>query len=318
MAAMQAGGALVDEIRAAAAWVTSRARHVRLDRGAIPLYAASLPTADANPSPDPSAHITDGPAELRARFFFTLNAINFGSGWFPTLRKREGRSGYFTIATGLRDFFVDHGGWSAARLRQLEAGDLAAPLGQDPSHELMALFATSLNDLGAQIEARYGGDFLGPVVAACNDGQASAVALVEELSGWECFADVSQYFGREVPLFKRAQIAAADLQTVGVANFDDLHRLTLFADNLVPHVLRLDGVLRFDPDLEWRIEAGELLEHGSAEEVEMRCGAIQAAELISAERPDLTAQQVDSLLWHRGAGPSYKAVPRPRCRCTAY
>ena len=35
------------------------------------------------------------------------------------------------------------------------------------------------------------------------------------------------------------------------------HRLTLFADNLVPHVLRIDGVLVFDPDLVQRIDAGD-------------------------------------------------------------
>ena len=44
---------------------------------------------------------------------------------------------------------------------------------------------------------------------------------------------------------KRAQIAAADLALAGIAPADDLPELTLFADNLVPHVLRIDGVLEF-------------------------------------------------------------------------
>ena len=43
--------------------------------------------------------------------------------------------------------------------------------------------------------------------------------------------------------FKRAQIAANDLVLAGVAEFADIDRLTVFADNLLPHVLRLDGVL---------------------------------------------------------------------------
>ena len=38
--------------------------------------------------------------------------------------------------------------------------------------------------------------------------------------------------------YKRAQIVASDLALAGVAEFDDLDRLTIFADNLVPHVLR--------------------------------------------------------------------------------
>lgn len=335
MANMQ-GDALVDEIRAGAAWVASRASHVRVDLAAIPVYAASLPPRDVplespspregtpeSPSPrdgspeslsqSDSAHIVGGGPDLRAAFFLTLDAINFGSGWFPTLRKREGHSGYYTIAMGLRDRFMAHGAWSAEELQDLDATALATTLGQDPDHELMSLFAASLNDLGAQISRHHDGDFCGPVRAA-----SGAVDLVEELAKWDCFVDVSHYMGREVPLYKRAQIAVSDLQMAGVADFDDLHRLTLFADNLVPHVLRLDGVLRFDPELvEW-IEAEQLLEHGSAEEVEMRCGAIHAAELIATERPDLTPQQIDNILWHRGGGPSYKAVPRPRSRCTAY
>ena len=303
---------LVDEIRTSAARVAERAGSVRVDEGAIPLYAASLPRNEVTQGPDPAAHIVDGPAALRAAFYLCLDAINFGSGWFPTLNKREGKSGYYTVATGLRDFFATQGGWSAEQLCGVEAPEIAAILGQPDDHELMMLFARSLNDLGGHIQRDFDGDFLGPTRAG------SAVSLVEQLAGWDCFRDISRYEGAEVPIFKRAQIAAADLHVAGVANFDDLGRLTLFADNLVPHVLRLDGVLRFDPDLVQRIEAGELLQHGSAEEVEMRCAAIHTAELIALERPDLTPQTIDYLLWHRGAGASYKAVPRPRCRCTAY
>lgn len=303
--------ALVSEIRDAAAWVAERAETVQIEKSAIAVYAQSLPVAADSPAPDPDAHIVSGPPELRAAFFLTLDAINFGSGWFPTLRKREGRSGYYTIALGLRDRFIEHGAWSAEELQGMTAGEIAAVLGQDPDHELMEHFARSLNDLGRQIGDRYGGDFLGPI-------GDSAVALVEELADWDCFADRSDYDGREIPIYKRAQIAAADLVHAGVADFPDLARLTLFADNLVPHVLRLDGILRFDPDLVRRIENGKLLIHGSPEEVEMRCCAIRTADLILAERPDLTADKIDSLLWHRGGGASYKAHPRPRCRCTAY
>ena len=85
-----------------------------------------------------------------------------------------------------------------------------------------------------------------------------------------------------VPFFKRAQIAAADLALAGLAPAEDLDRLTLFADNLVPHVLRLDGVLEFDDDLVARIDAEELLEHDSPEEVEIRACALHAVELLVA------------------------------------
>ena len=50
----------------------------------------------------------------------------------------------------------------------------------------------------------------------------------------------------------------------------------------------------------------------------MRACAVHAVELLARERPDLSAQRLDRLLWSRGGGARYKAVPRPRSRCTAY
>jgi hypothetical protein len=305
---------VVDDVRAACARVAAAARQVRVDEDAIGAYAAALPAPDAVPGLDADAHLLDGTVEERAAFVLTLDAINFGSGWFPTIRKREGRSGYFTVAYGVRDRFRADGAWSAEELAGIEAAEVAATLGQDPDHELMALFARSLRDLGARVEERHGGRFAGVVDAAGGSG----VALAEELAGWDCFHDVSTYDGAPVPFFKRAQLSASDLAYAGVASFDDLDRLTLFADNLIPHVLRLDGVLRFAPDVVARIEAGELLVHDSDEEVEMRAGAVHAAELICRERPDLTPREVDQVLWTKGGAPRYKAVPRPRSRTTAY
>jgi hypothetical protein len=82
-------------------------------------------------------------------------------------------------------------------------------------------------------------------------------------------------------------------------------------------VLRLDGVLVFEPGLVARIEHGELIEHGSMEEVEMRACAVHAVELLSAHmrRP---AAELDRILWQRGQQSRYKARPRPRSRSTAY
>ena len=75
--------------------------------------------------------------------------------------------------------------------------------------------------------------------------------------------------------YKRAQILASDLALAGVAEFSDLDRLTIFADNLVPHVLRCDGVLVYDDELAARIDRGELLFLGGAER-EIRACALHA------------------------------------------
>jgi Potential Queuosine, Q, salvage protein family len=293
--------------------VAQRARSVAIEPSRVAAYAAQLPLAAGVPA-DPDAHLLTGSRETLSAFWLTLDAINFGSGWFPTLTKRDGRSGYYTIATGLRERFAARGPFSAAELSQIDAAAIAAVTGQDPAHELMGLFAASLRDLGRHVTQEHEGRFAG----VADSAGGSAVALALRLGGWECYTDSSAYHELKVSFLKRAQIAAADLARAGAATWGDIAQLTLFADNLVPHVLRLDGILSFSGALVERIEAGALIEHGSPEEVEIRACALHAVELIVAERRGTCAAEVDQLLWHRGQQPAYKASPRHRSRCTAY
>jgi hypothetical protein len=116
--------------------------------------------------------------------------------------------------------------------------------------------------------------------------------------------------------YKRAQIAPSDLALAGVAAFDDLDRLTIFADNLVPHVLRVDGVLRYEPELAAHIDAGRPLAPGRAER-EIRACAVHACELL-CERTALAPRLLDVALWNRGQAPAYKAIPRHRTRSVFY
>ncbi len=309
----------MDELRHACAAVAAQARSVTVVTGAIPAYAAELslrspPEVEPEPQAPPPTPAT---REAAAVYWLTMDAINFGSGWFPTLRKRSGLSGYNTIAAALRDRFDRHGGWTAAQLTRLDAATLGPILGQDPDHELMALYAASLRDLGERVNTEHDGRFAAVPDAA--DG--SAVALARRLGTWPSFADASHYGELTIPFLKRAQIAAADLERAGVARFSDLRQLTMFADNLVPHVLRMDGILRFDPELVARIDREQLILHGSPEEVEIRACAVHAVELLVAASPPagrLSAAALDQLLWQRGQQPRYKASPRHRSRCTAY
>jgi hypothetical protein len=306
-------------VRSACAWVAARARSVRIEEAALESYAAGLPGAVAPPPPDPASEPAEGDDEARAAFVICLDAINFGSGWWPTVRKRSGRSGYFTIAAGLTERFREAGPWAAGELSAIDAAEIATALGQDPEHPLMADYAAALRDVGDHVEREHSGRFEGVIEAA----NGSAVALADLLAEWNAFADVSSYEGRPIPFFKRAQIAAADIDRVGLAaraglgGPRDVDRLTAFADNLVPHVLRLDGVLRLDSALEARIEAGELLEHGSPEEVELRACAVHAIELLATASP-LFPAEIDAVLWNRGGAERYKSLPRPRSRNTAY
>ena len=108
----------------------------------------------------------------------------------------------------------------------------------------------------------------------------------------------------------------------GPGRFDDLAHLTLFADNLVPHVLRVDHVLEYATDLRTRIEAGDLIAAGSREEIEIRACALHAVELIkaalNASGQAINAMALDFLLWNRGQQATYKSIPRHRTRTIFY
>jgi hypothetical protein len=202
------------------------------------------------------------------------------------------------------------GPWTAAELQRLTRGETAATFGQDPEHPLMAHFTRHLNELGERID----GSFL--AFARRHD---SVEHLASTLASWPAWRDVSPYPSGDVPLFKRAQIAAGDVALSKLGPTIGRERLTLFADNLVPHVLRIDGVLTFDADLVDRIDRGVLLEHDSTEEVEIRAVALHAVELLVEAHPDeTTAADLDWVLWTQGAAPRYKAHPRHRARTTAY
>jgi hypothetical protein len=293
---------LSDDVRRACAQIAAQARSVRIDLDALAALEPGPP-----PELDPQAHYVEGePADVAA-YVLALDAVNFGSGWFPTLRKRRGPdgrplSGYFTVAWALADRFRREGPWSNAELRTMRTEQLAAVLGQPRDHELMSLYAQALRQLG---------DFLGgrPALDAVAAADGSAVRLAAQLAtGMAMFADHGFY--------KRAQIVPSDLELAGVARFADMDRLTIFADNLVPHVLRCDGVLVLDERLAAHIDAGRLLRAGPQER-ELRACAVHACALL-AQRTGLSERDIDNALWTRGQSPPYKLRPRPRCRTIYY
>lgn len=319
-------GELFEQIREACAEVTRRARYVRIDDEALERLTAVLarerPTV---PELDP-AHRDFGDVDTTIAFVLTVNAINFGSGWFPTLTKKPGLSGYLTIASALRERFEKHGAWTAGQLTQLRMEDCAEVFGQPTTGgagELMGLYAEALRDLGRFLREEHASRYAGPVEAVRGSAERLVVKLAEAMP---FYRDVSRYEGFEVPFYKRAQITCADLHAAlrgkGLGHFDDLDDLTLFADNLVPHTLRMLEVLRLDLLLERHIESGETLEHGSPEEVELRAVALHAVELIVAgcrrRGWQVNAGRIDNLLWSRGQSPEIKARPRHRTRCTFY
>jgi Potential Queuosine, Q, salvage protein family len=297
---------LLEKVRRGCAELAADARWVSIDTDALAEVLADPLVPPPTPTLDPERHYLEGePADV-ADYLLALDAINFGSGWFPLLSKRlaDGRpvSGYFTVAWGLTDHVRAHGAPTAAWLRAVSTTEIAAILQQRPDLELMSLYAQALRSLGGFLGKRRALD----VVGECG---GSAERLAERLVGAMAMFDDRGFY-------KRAQILASDLALAGVAEFEDLDRLTIFADNLVPHVLRCDGVLVYDDALADQIDAGVVLRAGGAER-EIRACALHACELIS-QRNGVPPRVIDNWLWNRGQAPEYKARQRHRCRTVFY
>jgi hypothetical protein len=311
-------------VREACAEVAARARFVAIDSLALERYADAIPRAELGLGVT-ALPALGGDAEGMAAFVITLDALNFGSGWFPHLKKLPGHSGYRTVESHLRRRFEATGPIAARELRAIDARAVSELLGQAPVSgpvtELVELWARALRELGECVQTRTGGSFAGFV----EEAGGSAAALVRSLLAMPLWRDVARYEGQLVPFLKRAQITVSDLAHAlpdDLGRFRDLGELTLFADNLVPHVLRLDSVLRFAPELVARIDREEVIPWGSPEEVEIRACAVDAVEQLAARMRERGAavapRDLDDWLWRRGGEARYKAQPRHRSRCPYY
>jgi hypothetical protein len=285
---------LPEQVRRHCAEIARTARSVRIDLNAA---TATIGIAGLNAE----QHFLEGSPEQVARYVLVLDTINFGSGWFPTLCHGSTEAMTERLTAFVRD--RDGESWWGPELKTVGAADVADVLDEDLAHPLMALFAEGLAQLGAFAGER---DALEIVAAA----GGSAVRLVAQLADGMAFFD-------DVGFFKRAQITVNDLVLAGVAAFDDIDDLTVFADNYLPHVLHLDGVLVLDDKLAARIDRGELLEPDGPEERELRACAVHACEEL-ARRLGVAPRLLDNWLWNRGCEPAYLARPAHLTRTVFY
>src|SRR5690349_17434268 len=130
---------LCEDVRRHCAEAAASARHVAIDMDKLGTIAPAPP-----PALDRERHYLEGSREDVATHLLTLDTINFGSGWFPTLRKRPGCSGYYTIAWALADKFRADGPWPDDELRRMDAEALAHLLGPERGHEPMRPYAQAL------------------------------------------------------------------------------------------------------------------------------------------------------------------------------
>ena len=281
---------IFEEIRHKTRLVAEAAQFITIEYDQLDAYAKALPIENiANPPLDETCHYL-GHQEATLLYFLTLEAINFGSGYFPHLKNSVEGSGYFTVAKAWKVYFEQHAPVTALALTQLTTQDCLTIFGQSKDNKaivtLMGFFAAALNQVGHFLLER----FKGEVKLMFESVQHSAEGLVSLLIQIPCFQDFAPYNHLIVPILKRPQIAVADISLAfgnkGLGHFKDLNQLTIFADNMVPHVLRCDGILTYDTALANIVDNQKLVIAGSLMEVEIRACAIHTVELIREKFKD--------------------------------
>ncbi|KAJ4338390.1 hypothetical protein N0V87_003933 [Didymella glomerata] len=175
-------------------------------------------------------------------------------------------------------------------------------------------------------------EFDGSVVTLIEDAKNSAAGLVNLLAEkFVCFADEGTFERKKVRFLKRAQIFVADLWAAfdgeSYGEFNDIDRITMFADYRVPQMLHSLGMMWFCPSLEAKIRRLEIIESGHTWEMQIRGCSIWAVELLRREilllKPDakVNAILIDFFLYDlakerekEGA----EAIPHHRTRSIWY
>lgn len=138
------------------------------------------------------------------------------------------------------------------------------------------------------------------------NAQGDALKLLELIiDRFPSFSDFSQYRGKKIHFYKRAQLLVSDIYHMfdgkGIGNLRNIDKLTACADYKLPQILRKLGILEFTPKLAKDIDEGKEIQHNSEEEIEIRANTIIAVELIKKELrkrfSKITSTEINNQLW---------------------
>ncbi|XP_053965025.1 queuosine salvage protein [Anastrepha ludens] len=220
-------------------------------------------------------------------WIFVVDTLNFCF-WTPTDHtkyKVNGFTGYFALCAAINramDEGIDI--TNATYYSKIDGETLRQVFRPDDGQTSIPLFEqriACLNEVGTRLLEKWQGKFQN-VVRAANNSASRLLELI--VSEFPCFRDEAVYEGQRVSLYKRAQILIGDIWSCfggkGPGAFNDLEKITMFADYRVPQVLIHFGSLEYKPELLNELTSETILENGDAREVEIRGASIYIVEKV--------------------------------------
>ncbi|KAK4780601.1 hypothetical protein SAY87_016707 [Trapa incisa] len=290
----------MEEVRSSTAWVARVATHVIVDYSGIEKVVGNIQGSIPKVEWDfEGIHYFDnGP--LTVQYLFVLDALNFC--FWP-----DKELSYDKLASGLNDALLnDKSAFDADRLQKYTGPQLREMLKWPRPLPLEDERVRLLHEVGLELERSFGGK-ASNLVDLCGKSAVKLVTLIAR--HFPGFQDHSVYKGHQIFLYKRAQIFAADLwgafKGQGYGELYDIGAVTIFADYIVPAVLRQLGILKYSAALASTIEANNEIGPGTEEEIELRACSVYAVEkmreLISSKiGKQVLSVELDLWLWSRG------------------
>ena len=276
--------------------------------------------------PSPQNNKTKKNPEEVIRTTLLINTLNFAFTDFEKSIKYEiERDGYIfsdseamftqineTLASGINLYHGDVlSSLDMDKLNKIFSGNIEMPM--------MSERLEILNEVGEKLSSEYKGDWInfinnGPK-KLYSDGEGLIERLIAEFPRFDDKTILED--GQEVHFYKLAQLAFwgihGELSGGGHFVIEDMHKMSAFADYIVPVALEVMKIITYSETLNNKIMNGELIERDSQEEVEIRAVSLyttaKLTEEVNKRRPldkQIIIPQLDYRLWKQ-----YHATHRP-------
>ncbi len=250
-------------------------------------------------------------------FFLLGNSINFAFTDFKTGQKytaefmgkeQKGSSGMWAclkkaIEAGIPilegNYLKDI---SEEDMKKIFEGNMEIPMFK----ERLQIF----REVGQVLCKKYGRHFYNLIEASNKRLFNKGKGLVERLTvDFPSFDDSVIYEGKKIRFDKRAQLAPGMLygrfKNEGLFQVEDIDKLTVFADYVLPQTLRDLGIFVYEKSLAERIDSQQIITKESREELELRASTIHASKKLvnklNGHRDDkVNALHIDYVLWSAG------------------
>uniref|UniRef100_A0A7S3DF13 Queuosine 5'-phosphate N-glycosylase/hydrolase n=1 Tax=Palpitomonas bilix TaxID=652834 RepID=A0A7S3DF13_9EUKA len=344
-------GELAEKVRTSCEKLIETAKHVKVNEEKVKDFAANVVLKELENGARPIPLPLRFPSwEDEVNFWTCLNLINFGSGYRHLLKESHGKGAYETMLYGMIGLHISGERLDAERLQSINALDIESCFrikyrvesatsvpgltkeGPGPLYDLAKRIQKVLNDAG-RILWEKGQKSFATLLFGDNDFTAAGVVkkLVETFPAFDdhTFVKVDEGEGGHVDVayYKKAQLNACDLYKALRRKderfaFADISSLTVFTDNVLPAVLRYEGIIEVEEELVAKIDKKEVIKPGR-EECELRAAAVVACEHIIAslkEQRDveIPAMDLDYYLWRLGKKDGYRERERHYTKDTMF